>query len=159
MGDPKKPIEGQSLPLQGPHWQKPVAAFGTRPFTPLRLVLFPNGCTIELNRPDMVIGRHSEVDVRLHLPDVSRRHCRFVFEEGEWHILDLQSMNGVFVNDERVEQAVVHHHDLIRIGSYIFEADLEAESASVPLPASGLKTLENIADALPPAQQPKRRAS
>ena len=47
---------------------------------------------------DMLIGRHSQADIRLPLPDVSRRHCRFFFGEGVWQVLDLNSLNGVFLN-------------------------------------------------------------
>jgi pSer/pThr/pTyr-binding forkhead associated (FHA) protein len=93
-------------------------------FIPLRLVL-PGGRAVELNRPEVVIGRHSEADVRLHLPDVSRRHCRFVFSEGRWQVFDLHSLNGLFVNDEQVQQATIQHRDVIRIGSYTFEVDLQ----------------------------------
>jgi pSer/pThr/pTyr-binding forkhead associated (FHA) protein len=93
-------------------------------FTPLRLVLYPNGASIELDRPDMVVGRHAASDVRLHLPDVSRRHCRFLFSEGRWQLLDLHSTNGVFVNDVRVDRAVLRQRDLVRIGSYTFEVKL-----------------------------------
>ncbi|NJN37217.1 MAG: FHA domain-containing protein [Nitrospiraceae bacterium] len=37
-----------------------------------------------MNRPDMIVGRHTECDIRLPLPDVSRRHCRLQFVEGCW---------------------------------------------------------------------------
>src|SRR5437870_673841 len=91
---------------------------------PLRLTLYPNGASIEINRPDMVVGRHADSDVRLHLPDVSRKHCRFHFCDGHWHVLDLNSTNGVFVNDVPVDRAVLRHRDLVRIGSYTFEVNL-----------------------------------
>ena len=58
-------------------------------FIPLRLVLKTSGAAVDLTRPDMVLGRHSQADVRLPLPDVSRRHCRFYFLEGAWHVQDL----------------------------------------------------------------------
>jgi hypothetical protein len=155
MEDHKLPEEGRS-PLPG-QWQSQAGDAASPAFVPLRLVLYPGGCTIELNRPDMVVGRHSTADVRLHLPDVSRRHCRFAFTDGVWEVFDLHSMNGVYVNDERVEQAVIHHRDLIRVGSYIFEADLQPETPAVLLPANGLNTLERIAGALPPPEDPPRR--
>src|SRR5262249_15633880 len=94
MDDPKVPTEAD-------------------PFVPLRLTLYPGGSSVNLTRPDMLIGRHSEADLRLHLPDVSRRHCRFIFRDGGWHVYDLHSMNGLFVNEERVEQAALHDGDLV----------------------------------------------
>src|SRR5688572_647485 len=91
-------------------------------FVPLHLSIVPGGALIALTQPDMLVGRHSEADIRLHLPDVSRRHCRFRFFDGNWHVYDLQSTNGVYINDERVGQAEVHDADIIRIGAYTFEA-------------------------------------
>jgi predicted component of type VI protein secretion system len=160
MDDFNHPAEVSNLRLHGPDWpgnEEPPLPPG---FLPLRLVLHPSGCSVALIRPDMVVGRHSSVDVRLHLPDVSRRHCRFVFAEGNWQVFDLDSLNGVFVNDEAVDQAVLHQGDRIRIGSYTFEVDLtEQVDADVLLP-NGLKTLGNIADLLPrPPERSQRRVS
>jgi pSer/pThr/pTyr-binding forkhead associated (FHA) protein len=158
MDDPKPPPEAGSLPLQGPHWN--AGAVAPAGFFPLRLILYPGGCAVDLTRPDMVVGRHSTADVRLHLPDVSRRHCRFVFLDGGWQVFDLHSMNGLFVNNLKVEQAEVRHQDLIRIGSYTFEANLPGALATEAIPPSGRRTLERIADALPePHDSPRRQAS
>ena len=93
-------------------------------FVPLRLILQPTGAAVELTQPDILLGRHSQADVRLPLPDVSRRHCRFLFGEGVWQIIDLNSLNGVFLNGEPVRQATLHQGDLIRIGGFIFAVDL-----------------------------------
>ncbi len=68
---------------------------------PMRLVLYPNGAAIDIDRTDLLVGRHATSDLRLHLPDVSRRHCRFLFGDGQWQVLDLHSTNGVFLNDVR----------------------------------------------------------
>src|SRR5438128_1985002 len=87
-------LASQGLPLAGP--------FGPDlqcDFVPLRLLAQPGGLCIELTKPDMLIGRHSEADVRLALPDVSRRHCRFVFAQGQWQVIDLNSLNGIYVNE------------------------------------------------------------
>jgi FHA domain len=131
------------VPVQDGSSKGPSPSPGKRGETgsvaPLRLVLYPNGASIELDRPDMVVGRHADSDVRLHLPDVSRRHCRFLFSDGHWQVLDLHSTNGVFVNDVRVDQAVLRQRDLVRIGSYTFEVKLCQESppATADLTRSG----------------------
>jgi pSer/pThr/pTyr-binding forkhead associated (FHA) protein len=100
-------------------------------FVALRLVLQPSGAIVELDRPDMLVGRHSEADVRLPLPDVSRRHCRFVFGEGRWQVIDLGSLNGVFVNDEAVVQAVLQPGDTVRIGGFHFVVELASSGSPV----------------------------
>jgi pSer/pThr/pTyr-binding forkhead associated (FHA) protein len=95
------------------------------------------------------LGRHSDADVRLPLPDVSRRHCRFVFTEAGWQVVDLNSLNGVYVNGERVHRAPLRHLDLVRIGSLTFEVNLQAGTETVQL-AAGHDVLQSIAEALPP---------
>jgi pSer/pThr/pTyr-binding forkhead associated (FHA) protein len=95
-----------------------------RNFVTIRLVLLPDGPAVELTRPDMVIGRHTTADVRLPLPDVSRRHCRCVFADSFWQIFDLDSLNGIFVNGQRVQRAILRDHDVVGIGSFRFQVQL-----------------------------------
>ena len=123
-------------------------------FVRLRLLLQPGGLCVELARPDMVLGRHSSADVRLCLPDVSRRHCRCLFAEGLWKVLDLGSLNGTFVNDRRVPEAVLAHGDTLRVGSLTFAVDLKEAPRTVLLPeraeaAARVGILRSIAGALP----------
>jgi pSer/pThr/pTyr-binding forkhead associated (FHA) protein len=116
--------EPAGLPVQGPHWRPVRVVTPTAEFTPLRLVLQPSGVTLELTHPNMMVGRHTESDIRLPLPDVSRRHCRFLYADGKWSVVDLQSLNGTFVNQEPVEKAELQQNDLVQIGSFTFRIDL-----------------------------------
>jgi pSer/pThr/pTyr-binding forkhead associated (FHA) protein len=130
-------------------------------FVPLRLVLKPSGVAVELTRPDMLIGRHSEADVRLPLPDVSRRHCRFTFSDGSWHVRDLKSLNGTYVNDQPIECIPVGQGDTVRIGGFTFEVDLvgTAQTSEILQAAEGV--LLSISRALPrpDPEREQRRAS
>ena len=136
-------------------------------FVPLRLVLQQSGVAVELTRPDMLMGRHSEADIRLPLPDVSRRHCRLVWADGCWQVFDLNSLNGVFVNGERVQQATLRHRDFLKLGGFTFQVDTQPLAETLHLlPAERRKSdsvLRSIADALPlpdsDASQQSRRAS
>src|SRR4051794_40078313 len=85
-------------------------------FRPLRLSQVPGGFVLDLNRSNLVCGRHSEADLRLPLADVSRRHCLFEFTGGGWHVTDLGSLNGLYVNGLRVTHAVLAEGDVLRIG-------------------------------------------
>jgi pSer/pThr/pTyr-binding forkhead associated (FHA) protein len=93
-------------------------------FVPLRLVLLASGVILELTRPDMTLGRHSEADLQLPMPDVSRRHCRFTWSAGTWTVTDLGSMNGIYVNAASVQTSELQQNDLIRIGGFTFAVDL-----------------------------------
>jgi pSer/pThr/pTyr-binding forkhead associated (FHA) protein len=106
----------------------------------------------------MLVGRHSDADVRLAMPDVSRRHCRFHFTKGAWQVTDLNSLNGVYVNDVRLEEAVLSHGDRVRLASLTFLVDLGSEGARQTITGAP-NVLKSIADVLPDAEQEKRRAS
>jgi pSer/pThr/pTyr-binding forkhead associated (FHA) protein len=105
---------------------KPPMPEGTLPpdILPLRLVLEASGAAVQLSRVDNLVGRHSEADVRLPLPDVSRRHCRFLWRDDSWEVVDLHSLNGVFVNGEPVHRAVLRQGDRVRIGGFTFVVEL-----------------------------------
>ena len=161
MDDPKLPEEEKSLPLQGPHWKHSDLEPAQSP--PLRLVLQPGGDVVEVNRADMLVGRHSESDVRLRSPEISRRHCRFIFTGGQWQVFDLNSLNGVWVNGLRVQQAILQNKDMIHIGSYDFEVEIGPVTLPLahPSPVSADKQPQPTPQIVPPhsAGSEERKAS
>jgi pSer/pThr/pTyr-binding forkhead associated (FHA) protein len=62
------------------------------------------------------IGRSTAADIVLDDASVSRRHAVIVHRGGRTVILDDRSLNGVFVNGERVGEAVLNDGDGIAIG-------------------------------------------
>jgi len=65
------------------------------------------------------IGRSAAADLRLDDPTVSRRHALVVrTEERELRALDDRSLNGLFVNGERVEWTPLSDGDMLDIGRY-----------------------------------------
>jgi hypothetical protein len=65
------------------------------------------------------IGRSTAADVRFDDATVSRRHALVVLtEDGELRALDDRSLNGLFVNGERVEWAPLSDGDELEIGCY-----------------------------------------
>lgn len=133
--------------LQGPHHDLYRAQM-PRDFVPLVLAL-KEGDRIELSQLDAVIGRHSEADIRLGYTDVSRRHCRLSFRDGCWWAFDLSSLNGVFLNGERVLEAVLHDGDLLQVGPIQFT--IQGSLCVRPHPHDGI--LKSIADNLPTPRQ------
>lgn len=120
-----------SFPVTRTLWRTRALLPVPEDFVPLRLILQPSGAALELTQPDILLGRHSQADVRLPLPDVSRRHCRFFFGQGVWQVIDLNSLNGVFLNGEPIRQATLRQGDLIRIGGFIFAVDVNGANPEV----------------------------
>lgn len=150
--------EGPELPTRTPDWEKQQAMLASD-FVPLRLVLDPGGTSLDVEQPEVIVGRHSSADIRLPLPDVSRRHCRLVWGKGQWQVFDLQSLNGIFVNDEQVEQSTLRRGDRLRIGGFTFRVECqqepEADQGKDTAPAS---VLQSILKLLPrPSRDPYNR--
>jgi len=62
----------------------------------------PDGRTIEVKDGD-VVGRTAVGKEMLDIhEEISRRHARFVISEGTWHVIDLNSSNGTFLDGERL---------------------------------------------------------
>jgi pSer/pThr/pTyr-binding forkhead associated (FHA) protein len=76
------------------------------------------------------VGRSLAADVRFDDPTVSRRHALIVRQPDGVRVLDDRSLNGVFVNGERVEWSVLSDRDEIVVGRYRLHF-LELASQSV----------------------------
>jgi pSer/pThr/pTyr-binding forkhead associated (FHA) protein len=73
---------------------------------------------VALTREWTRIGRSLTGDLRLDDPTVSRRHALLGRQRDGARLLDDRSLNGVFVNGERVEWTVLGDGDEIEIGRY-----------------------------------------
>jgi pSer/pThr/pTyr-binding forkhead associated (FHA) protein len=62
------------------------------------------------------IGRAPRADFIVDAALVSRLHCRLEAERDVLHVIDLQSTNGTFVNDARVDRAALKPGDRLRVG-------------------------------------------
>ena len=74
--------------------------------------------TIALQREWTRVGRSLAADVRFDDPTVSRRHALIVKQPVGVRVLDDRSLNGVFVNGERVEWRELNDGDEIVVGRY-----------------------------------------
>lgn len=64
-----------------------------------------------------VIGRAAEADLRLNDPGISRRHAEIRLENGVFVLVDLDSTNGVRVNDAPTTRRQLAPGDRIELGS------------------------------------------
>lgn len=95
-------------------------AVGSADVTGPALVYEDEGRTavVELRREWTRVGRSIAADVRFDDTTVSRRHALIVRQADGVRILDDRSLNGVYVNGERVEWRVLAHGDEIQVGRH-----------------------------------------
>jgi pSer/pThr/pTyr-binding forkhead associated (FHA) protein len=62
------------------------------------------------------IGRTPGADLILDAALVSRIHCRLEAGDAAMVVIDLESTNGTYVNDARIERSTVANGDRLRVG-------------------------------------------
>ena len=63
-------------------------------------------------------GRHPESDIFLDDVTVSRRHAEIVRDGSTFLVRDVGSLNGTYLNRERIESATLTGGDEVQIGKY-----------------------------------------
>jgi hypothetical protein len=99
--------------------------------------------TVKLEKEWTRVGRSLAADVRFDDPTVSRRHALIVRQPDGVRVLDDRSLNGVFVNGERVEWRALADGDEIVVGRYRLHYLVmtpERLAESVPAGAPGTPT-------------------
>ena len=77
------------------------------------------GSRIVLDSGLMTAGRHPDSDLFLDDITVSRRHAEIRrSENGTYEVSDTGSLNGTYVNRERIEHAVLNSGDELQIGKF-----------------------------------------
>jgi pSer/pThr/pTyr-binding forkhead associated (FHA) protein len=79
----------------------------------------PNaGSSFRVEADHTTIGRHPDSDVFLDDITVSRRHVAIDKDGASFRLRDVGSLNGTYVNHERVDEVELHHGDEVQIGKY-----------------------------------------
>jgi hypothetical protein len=90
-----------------------------------QLVEQATGQVYPLGYEPVTIGRHEDNTVTLPDPLVSRHHTEIAMQGGQWVIRDLGSVNGTYVNGQRITgPRVLDHGDSIRVGHTSFQAQI-----------------------------------
>jgi pSer/pThr/pTyr-binding forkhead associated (FHA) protein len=79
----------------------------------------PNaGSRFVLERGQTTIGRHPGSDIFLDDVTVSRRHAEIYNNDASFTVTDVGSLNGTYLNRERIESADLHSGDEVQIGKF-----------------------------------------
>jgi hypothetical protein len=65
------------------------------------------------------LGRHPDSDVFLDDITVSRRHATVRRVDGGYEVADVGSLNGTYVDHQRVDKAPLHHLADLQIGRFV----------------------------------------
>jgi pSer/pThr/pTyr-binding forkhead associated (FHA) protein len=83
----------------------------------------PDGDSLTFRLPAgaiKTIGRAPRADFVVDAPLVSRLHCRLTASDEGVDVVDLDSTNGTYINDQRVQKGSLKNGDQLRVGRVEF---------------------------------------
>ncbi len=100
-----------------------------------------------------VLGRGKDCDITIPGTHLSRNHAEIVVQGDKLLVRDMNSANGTYVNDEKIDEALVGPGDTIRMDVYSFRVegvgaingdDPTKTKPRVTVDTSAQKALDNI---------------
>lgn len=110
--------EDQTLHTESSHPAMP--AYGTAAV--IKVLSGPlQGEAYPLGAEEYLIGRDPKSHIVIEDKSVSRKHAAIVKKGSEYLLRDMGSTNGIFVNNLKMERAVLRSGDIFQIGSCVFQ--------------------------------------
>jgi predicted component of type VI protein secretion system len=123
----------------------------------LRLVP-PVGAPIEIPGERALLGRDPTADIVVNDPSVSRRHAIVERRPEGWAVFDQRSANGTWLDNVRIEQALLQPGQQLRLGAVSFEVQVPgaagARGPGTMAPQPVMSPYGQPAYAPPPAAPP-----
>lgn len=82
------------------------------------------GVTQPFSEERISIGRRTDNQVVLDADNISRNHVAIERRDGKYFARDLESINGTYLNDERIDLVELCDGDRLRVGNYILIVSL-----------------------------------
>ncbi len=73
---------------------------------------------IETDKPEITIGRSPNTDIQIDNLAVSRIHARLIKLNGQYVVEDLNSKNGILLNNEKISKAILKNKDIVCFGKH-----------------------------------------
>lgn len=110
-------------------------------------IVLPSGACFIVNGKDNIplqkaivrIGRHSNNDIVIQDPMVSREHLQLRAQQGYYLLFDLSSTGGTTINGQSVHTATLKPGDVVRIGQTVLIYNQD-------LPDSTTKTIVSVSE-------------
>src|SRR5262245_50639016 len=100
---------------------------------------------IPITKSPVFIGREHGNDIVLEDKAVSRRHARIFTVHNRYFIEDLNSANGIFVNNKKITKDILNNKDEVLVGKHVLvfvhEETLPSKAPEDMLPASVEETV------------------
>ncbi len=82
--------------------------------TSSKIIVVWDGKRLAFHR-SFTIGRDESCELQIEDPQISRRHAKIVAQDGSWHIVDLDSSNGISVNGELVSRSALPNRAILSL--------------------------------------------
>ena len=87
----------------------------------------------KLRRDNTIFGRE-RADIIVHDPEVSSTHCQIQNIDDVYHLFDMNSSNGTYLNDQRIVKSKLNDGDIIVMGKTGFKFALQDEKSVRNIP-------------------------
>ncbi len=136
----------------------------SRPAPPVLTVRYSGAERTFAAGNDVVVGRDLRADVRVADPLISRIHVLLRFDQGRWMAIDNGSLNGLFLNNQRVPTIDIQDGQRINIGNpdgpaLTFEVGRHQGSAGRPPVTTAMPIIQPPAAPQGPTGQPQQPSS
>jgi FHA domain len=116
---------------------------------------------VRTNGGPITIGRLPDNAIAIDNLAVSNRHAQISSEQGHLVIKDLDSLNGTFVNNQRVKQSSLKDGDVVMVGKHSIYIDGndrgEVPASDVKQPAPNAKEARSVDETLVLDTEKRRR--
>lgn len=87
------------------------------------LIPLGGGDPIPLLKEKLLVGRRESCDIVLRFANVSAHHCELRFEGGYLYARDLQSRNGIKINDIRTDDGRIDPGDTLAVAKHKYRVE------------------------------------
>ena len=113
------------------------------------LIPLGGGDPIPLLKKSLLVGRRESCDIVLRFANVSAHHCQLTIDGGYLYARDLQSRNGIKVNDVKVQEKRLDPGDTLAVAKHKYRVEYSpADLGAVGPPPSENRSQEIMRESL-----------
>lgn len=94
---------------------------------------------VPLTLSGVTIGRLPDNHIQIDNPAVSSHHAKVYWERGDFFVEDNDSLNGTFINDQRIRKRALANNDNILIGKHTLNFQAEPQQTVAAGPSTATK--------------------